>query len=138
MFGDEEVGPVDRIRSRGRVVVVDGHRRRRENAQRCSGWTAQGDAESLRPFGVRIVDDEHEDRLRTLTRSKTERADAGNVITSRRRVAIDDAAVLRPRYVACRVIHRRRSGGVARAVYVERQLRTVFTNTRAGDAKLDC
>src|SRR5207249_3971292 len=137
VFGDEEAGLVDRIRSRAGVVVVDGYRGRCGSTQIRARRTTEADAEILRPFSVRVVDDEDRNRLGTLTGSKTKCADAGDIITPRRRVAIKDVAVLRAGAVAGRIIHRRLATRAPGSRDVQRNLQTRFADAVRCRAKLD-
>ena len=91
---------VDWISAVTDVVIGDVYSRTRLGSQSRPRWIAEADGERLRAFQVRIVDDEHGDGLGGFSRSESDCADSGLVITARRSHAISYVAIQSSRRIA--------------------------------------
>src|SRR5207249_9482314 len=96
-------------RPRAGVVVVDGDYGRCLTSERRARWIAESKIESLRPFYIRVINDENRNRLGSLTRGELERAESADVIAARSSHAVGYITVLRASAVAGGVIHTRRA-----------------------------
>ncbi len=82
VLANEVLRAINHVRWRLSRVVDDCHRGHRRRAESDARGIAQVDIESLVPFDVRIIVDEHGKTLGGFTRRKSQRADRRDVIAS--------------------------------------------------------
>ena len=96
---------VDRVGSRRGFIICNGNRGRAWRTERYACGVAEGDAEVLGSFGVRIVDDWNQNRLGSFTGREPQSPQGHLVIATRGSLPGDLATLVQAGSIAGRVVH---------------------------------